>query len=93
MASYDDDRIEFYPIRGGYTGKSVVQVQSVLIRKNGQRVSINYDVERSGDGWKIYDFTIENISMIQSYRSQFAGTLSQGGLPALLNRLKTHNSQ
>ena len=93
MASYDDDRIEFYPLRGGYANKTALQVQSILIRKNGQRVSINYNLTRAGDSWKIYDFVIENISMVQSYRSQFAATLSQGGLPALLTKLKQHNQR
>lgn len=91
LSSYDDDKVRFYPIRGNSAGQKTVQVRSVIIRKNGQRISIDYDLALSGGQWKVYDFSIENVSMVQSYRSQFAGVLARGGLPLLIQRLVIHN--
>lgn len=91
LSSYDDDKMQFYPLRGGYN-QPVVQVNSVIIRKNGQTIAVNYNLEQMGGGWKIYDFVIENISMVQSYNSQFASTLAAGGLPALLQKLQQRNN-
>ena len=90
LASYNGDVIQFYPIRGSYNQPSV-QVNSVIMRRNGQTIAVNYNLEQVNGSWKIYDFVIENISMVQSYSSQFAGTLAAGGLPALLQKLQQRN--
>ncbi len=90
LASYNGDVIQFYPMRGGFDQPSV-QVNSVIVRQNGQTIGVNYNLEQIGGTWKIYDFAIENISMVQSYSSQFAGTLAAGGLPALLQKLQQRN--
>lgn len=92
LSSYNHDRVDFQPVRGSYEARQTMQVNSVIVRKNGQRILISYDVLRSGSQWKVYDFSIDHVSMVQSYRSQFAGVLSNGGMPALLARLKSHNA-
>jgi phospholipid transport system substrate-binding protein len=91
LASYDGDKVNFQPIRGDYATSQTLRVNSMIVRKNGQRISITYDVLRSGNEWKVYDFSIEHVSMVQSYRSQFSGVLASGGMPALLTRLQGHN--
>lgn len=91
LSSYNGDQVQFYPIRGNYQAQQTLRVNSIIIRKNGQRIPISYDVLRQGNDWKVYDFSIEHVSMVQSYRSQFSGVLAQGGMIALLARLQTHN--
>ncbi len=91
LASYDDDRVQFYPLRSDYKSAHNLTVRSVIIRKTGQKIGVDYNVVRSGDSWKVYDFSIENVSMVQSYRSQFADVLSRRGMPGLLQQLKSHN--
>lgn len=91
LSSYDDDKIRFYPLRGNYEGQKTIQIRSVIIRKNGQRISIDYNLVLTKGKWKIYDFSIEDVSMVQSYRSQFGSVLARGGLPELIQRLVIHN--
>ena len=91
LSSYDDDKVNVHPLRENYATLQTVRVNSVIIRKNGQRIPITYDVVRHGDSWKVYDFSIEHVSMVQSYRSQFANVLASGGMSALLSRLQYHN--
>jgi phospholipid transport system substrate-binding protein len=91
LASYDDDKVQFFPIRGDYKNSNTLTVRSAIIRRSGQRIGVDYNVVRNGDTWKVYDFSIENISMVQSYRSQFSDVLAQQGMAGLLQRLKTHN--
>jgi len=90
LASYDDDRVRFYPLRGGYTGRTV-QVRSVIIRRTGQRIPLSYNLVRMGNSWKIYDFSVENVSIVQSYRAQFANVLAVSGMRGLIQRLIRHN--
>ncbi|HLB56485.1 MAG TPA: ABC transporter substrate-binding protein [Coxiellaceae bacterium] len=91
LASYNGDQVTVQPMRGDFTTEQTTRVNSLIIRKNGQHIPISYDVVRSGDAWKVYDFSIEHVSMVQSYRSQFADVLAKGGMSALLTRLQSHN--
>ncbi len=90
VADYDDDVLEFYPIRG-YQDQKVVSVRSKLVRKTGQEFSVVYKLRRVDNTWRVYDFNIESISLVYSHRSQFSGVLRQGGLKALIARVKAHN--
>ena len=91
LSAYDGDKVEVYPLRGGV--RRVVTIKSVIVRRTGQRIPINYNLVSRGGSWKIYDFSIENVSMVRSYNAQFSGVLANGGLEALIRKLKTHNSQ
>ncbi len=91
LSSYKDERIIVHPVRGGFAGKSRVQVYSDIHRSQGPKIPLSYRVMKSGNRWLIYDFSVEGVSMVQSYRSQFASVLAQGGMSRLLKQLKSHN--
>ncbi|WP_304985804.1 MlaC/ttg2D family ABC transporter substrate-binding protein [Coxiella-like endosymbiont] len=91
LSFYDEEQIKFRPLRSRVTNQKEVNVESIILRRNGQRIPISYNLVNNGRQWKVYDFSIEGISLIQSYRSQFSGVLAQGGLAALLERLVAHN--
>src|SRR3990167_6864254 len=92
LSSYDGDRVRFYPLRDRYQNKKAIQINSVIVRLNGQQIPVSYNLLRSGNGWRVYDFSVENVSMVNSYRSQFAGVLSQSGLNGLIVKMKQHNA-
>lgn len=83
------DTINFYPLRQNYKTERAVMVRSQIHRTNGQNIAVNYYMLRSNNTWKIYDFSIENVSLVQNYRAQFANTLAQGGMDLLLKKLST----
>lgn len=85
LSSYNGETIEFKPLRDGSGNR--VQVESIVSRKNGQRIPVNYRLVQSGGSWKVYDFSVEGISMIRSYRTQFDGILQQKGMAGLLNNI------
>lgn len=93
LAAYTDETVRFYPLREDYQNKNHVQVDSTIIRETGPSVSVKYRVVLRGGQWKVYDITVEGISILESFRSQFADELSQGNLNDLLNRLKQHNQE
>lgn len=86
LASYNGDKIEFKPLRD--TTGSRLQVESIISRKNGQQIPVSYRLLQTAGGWKVYDFSVEGISMVSSYRSQFDSILQQQGMEGLLNRLR-----
>ena len=92
LSAYDDDRVSFYPV-GDISGRSRVQVKSVLVRRNGRRIPIVYSLIKRGNQWRVYDFSVENISVVQSYQAQFSSVLSQSGLRGLTDSLVQHNAR
>lgn len=90
LAAYSDEKIKFYPIRGGVNGNHI-QVNSDILQGNGQIIPVNYQLVLRGGQWKIYDFTVAGVSMVQNYHSQFADVLAREGFDGLLQRLGSHN--
>lgn len=88
---YTDEKIKFYPVRGGYQNKSYLQVKSVIMQKGGPPISVNYSVVAVRGRWKVYDFNVNGVSLVRSYRAQFAREVTVGGMPKLLQTLVKHN--
>ena len=93
LAEYTNETVKFYPVRGGYQGKTNVSVSSQILRSDGPDVSVSYRLILKGSEWKLYDMTVEGISLISSFRSQFADQVSQGNnMDDIIKHLKQHNS-
>jgi phospholipid transport system substrate-binding protein len=93
FASYKDEEVKFYPIRGDIAGRHSVQANSQIIRKNGPPITVSYRLVQRGGNWKVADFSVDGISIIQSFRSQFSQELNQGGIDGLIQRLSQHNAR
>ena len=90
LSSYSNQTIKFYPIRGGVSGNKV-QVNSAITTSHGN-VSVSYRLALINDQWKVYDFSVEGVSLVENYRSQFADILRTQGMAGLLDRLKSRNA-
>lgn len=82
----DSTKITFLPFRGDVNAKDAV-VRST-ISGNGESVKVDYRLEKSGDSWKIYDFNVENIWLIENYKNQFRGEINKGGIDGLIRSLQ-----
>jgi phospholipid transport system substrate-binding protein len=73
-------------------GKDAV-VRSTINQSNGQSVGVDYRLEQTAQGWKIYDLNVEGIWLIQNYRNQFAQQINQNGIDGLIKALNQRNAQ
>ncbi len=64
-----------------------VYIPSTLVAKDS-RIGMLYKFYHSAKGWKIYDVEVGGVSVIQTYRSQFDGVLSEGTIDDLLEKLR-----
>jgi len=48
-------------------------------------------MEKSPDGWKVYDLTVEGVSLVTSYRGTFADQIQQIGIDGLIKTLADKN--
>lgn len=96
LANYNNESLQFLPLRGNdYTtaepGARMI-VNSNIIRSNGQPIRLSYWVIlENGDGWRLYDMSVEGVSLLQSFRSEFAQELSSGTLEQLIEKLERRN--
>lgn len=91
IAEYKDETVRFFPIRGGLDSGSV-NVNSQIIRSDGPPISVSYTLINKGANWKLVDMTVEGISMLQSFRSQFADRLGNANISDLIKDLSSHNA-
>lgn len=92
LAEYTDQTIRFYPVRGGYQGKSSVRVDSQIVRTDGPSIEVSYRLFLRGSQWMLIDMTVEGVSLLESFRSQFADKLAQGDMNNLIRELSQHNT-
>ncbi|HXZ08972.1 MAG TPA: ABC transporter substrate-binding protein [Paraburkholderia sp.] len=86
-----DVKFRFQPAAAAEGAKDTV-VQSHVI-SNGGDDSIDYRLEKTPDGWKIYDINMMGAWLIQVYQTQFAEQLSKGGIDGLIKFLTEHNAR
>jgi len=91
MQSYDGEAVKFYPIRGAVGDR--VQINSDLLLKSGPPIQMQYRMSLQSGKWVIYDFSVDGVSIIKNYNSQFAGDLRKSGLTGLVNKLRENNSR
>lgn len=82
--------INIQPYRGEADAKDA-HVRSSFSQRNAPPVNVDYRLENTPSGWKIYDLNVEGIWLIQNYRNQFAQTISQQGVDGLIDALNQRN--
>lgn len=90
LTNYRDQPIEYKPLRLA-PGDTDVTVRSSVKQTASQRVSIDYDMEKTLAGWKVYDVKIGGISLITTYQSNFAQLIQEGGVAKLIHTLAEKN--
>ncbi|MCL6555087.1 MAG: ABC transporter substrate-binding protein [Burkholderiales bacterium] len=92
LANYKNQTIEYKPLRIGPNDTDVT-VKTVVIEPGRQPIPIDYQMVRTPDGWKVYDITVEGVSLVVNYRSSFAQEIQQGGVERLIQTLAAKNAQ
>ncbi|HSY45039.1 MAG TPA: ABC transporter substrate-binding protein [Steroidobacteraceae bacterium] len=86
LAEFTSDRLKIYPTNVTPDAR-VATVRTDVKRDNGDRVSVNYYMVRTPQGWKAWDVVIDGISYVNSYREDFGAQIEQQGIDAVIKRL------
>ena len=89
----DATNVKVLPLRGEVDATDVVVKSQVTQRANTQPIALDYRLEKTAQGWKIYDLNVENIWLIENYRNQFAQQISQSGIDGLIQALNQRAQQ
>ncbi|AGG32669.1 Toluene tolerance family protein [beta proteobacterium CB] len=91
LSQLRDQTIQFKPLRAAPDDKEVV-VKTVVIGR-GDPVPLDYRLEKTANGWKVYDMNIMGVWLVEAYRNQFANQISQNGVDGLVKFLQDRNKQ
>jgi phospholipid transport system substrate-binding protein len=87
------DKINLYSGEKVRFGREVIdiefaQVESKIIQLKGEEIAVVYKLRQVNGQWKVYDAIIENISIVNNYRSQFDRVISSSSYEELVKRLR-----
>jgi len=92
LAEFTDQKLSYLPMRGS-EAEGDVTVRSEVEQPGGFPIPINYKLHKKGDVWKVYDVTIDDISLIANYRTSFNREIREMGLDKLIKTLADRNQQ
>jgi phospholipid transport system substrate-binding protein len=87
-----DNLIQYFPIQLN-EGETSLTVRAELISDSGKTIPIHYRMHLTSKGWKIYDVAVEGISMITTYKTNFATQFKTEGIDALIASIEEKNKQ
>ncbi|MBI2960297.1 MAG: ABC transporter substrate-binding protein [Betaproteobacteria bacterium] len=89
-AAADRVAIDVAPVRP-QSGQDEVTVKTVVKQSGKQPLAIDYRMQSTADGWKVYDVVVENISLVVNYRASFEAEISHSGVDGLIKVLDEKN--
>jgi len=90
LAAYSEQRIDYRPLRARPTDTDVT-VQVRVIQSGAQPVPIDYSMEKTPDGWKVYDVMVGGVSLVANYRTEFNHTVREAGVEGLIKNMRAKN--
>ncbi|MEO5691865.1 MAG: ABC transporter substrate-binding protein [Usitatibacter sp.] len=90
IAAYRNQTIEMKPLKMAAADKDVT-VRTAVIQQGGPPIPIDYAMEKSDAGWKVYDVTIDGVSLVTTYRGTFNDQIQKGGIDGLVKTLADRN--
>jgi len=88
LVEFTPDRLKIFPSRVE-PGATTATVRTEVRRRNGDRVSVNYSLRMTPQGWKAWDVVIDGISYVKSYREDFGAQIESQGLETVIKRLES----
>jgi phospholipid transport system substrate-binding protein len=92
LVKYKDETIDYKPLRAPATADDV-SVNTEVQPDNGPPIPIVYRMHLKDGDWKVYDVSIDGISLVASNRSSFAAEIRQGNVDTLIARLAQVNRE
>ena len=86
LNDYRGQQVQF--IKASQDGADYAQVNTNIVREGKEPIHLDFRVMKEGGAWKIYDVTVDAISIIANYRNQFNRVMNNQGYDTLIKDLK-----
>ena len=91
VQDYSGQQVQFGQSRS--LGEGYAAVDTSIVQPGKTPLPVTYLLEQTGSGWKVYDVTVDSISIIANYRTQFNRVINEQGFPKLMADLRTKAQQ
>ncbi len=92
LLEYSDNDIRVLPSANPADNNEATVKTEVQVR-TGSPIPISYTMHLNSEGWKVYDVTVDGVSLVTNYRSTFAGQIRSSGLDTVIADLQKRNAQ
>lgn len=92
ISQIKDQRVEFKPFRAA-PDDTEVEVKSQIIPSRGEPIILNYRLEKTASGWKIYDISVLGAWLVETYKGNFSAEISKSGIDGLIKTLSDKNKR
>ena len=93
LSGYRDQQIAFKPLRSKPEDTEATVRTEVKQSGSSQPVPIDYEMEKTPDGWKVYDVKVGGVSLVTTYRETFGAEVKEHGVDGLIKSLAAKNRQ
>jgi phospholipid transport system substrate-binding protein len=90
LSTYKNQVIEYKPLRAA-AGDTEVTVRTQVKQSGAEPVSIDYSMEQTPAGWKVFDVVVGGVSLVTNYRETFNASIRDGGVDGLIKSLVSKN--
>ena len=90
LLEYTDQSLVYLPTEGS-EADGLVTVRTEIEQAGGFPIPINYTLRRGDDGWKVFDISVDGVSLVTNYRSSFARAIKKNGVDGLIQTLQERN--
>jgi phospholipid transport system substrate-binding protein len=91
--AYKQVKVDVRPLRMNGNEDDVIVKTQITLPGGAPPVGVDYSMISTRDGWKVYDVTVDGVSLVTTYRNDFAAQVQQGGIDALIRNLQERNAQ
>lgn len=90
LLEYNDQELIYLPMEGSEADGKVT-VRTEVEQAGGFPIPINYTLRNGDNGWKVFDISVDDVSLVTNYRSSFARAIKKNGVDGLIKTLKDRN--
>lgn len=90
LSEYRDQEIVFKPLKMT-PADTDVRVRTEIRQSGGKPVQLDYYLEKTVAGWKVYDMEVGGVSLVTNYRSSFSQEIRANGIDGLIRGLQEKN--
>lgn len=90
LLEYTDQELVYLPMEGKESDGEVV-VRTEIEQAGGFPIPINYSLRNSADGWKVFDISVDEVSLVTNFRSSFSRAIKKDGVEGLIKALQDRN--
>ncbi len=90
LVEYTDQEPIYLPMDGN-EAEGMVTVKTQYEQPGEFPIPIDYRLRLGDDGWKVFDVSVDEISLVTNYRSSFARAIKKDGVDGLIKSLQERN--